>query len=150
MGNKLTHSGNVIMAGFGIMLLLMSFLVYKCIMQRTDMVSADYYEKELHFQENIDAKANGDRYPFKVAVTKGAIDVSIPTELANQMQDGMISFYCAADSRQDKVLQLVAGTGNFVISTKGWKNMKYIAKISLVSKGIKYYKEIPVMISANM
>ena len=58
MGSKLTHSGNVIMAGFGIMLLLMSFLVYKCIVQRTDMVSADYYEKELHFQENIDAKAN--------------------------------------------------------------------------------------------
>ena len=47
MGNKLTHSGNVIMAGFGIMLLLMSFLVYKCIMQRTDMVSADYYETQV-------------------------------------------------------------------------------------------------------
>ena len=150
MGNKLTHSGNVIMAGFGIMLLLMSFLIYKCLVQRTDMVSTDYYEKELHFQENIDAKANGDRYPFKVAVTNEAVEVSIPTELADKMQDGMINFYCTADSRQDKVLQLVAGNGNFVINTKGWKNMKYIAKISLVSNGIKYYKEIPIMILASL
>jgi hypothetical protein len=55
MLKKLTHSGNLIIAGFFLMLLFMSFLVYKCMLQRTDMVSANYYEKELNFQDNIEA-----------------------------------------------------------------------------------------------
>ncbi|MEO6723194.1 MAG: FixH family protein [Ferruginibacter sp.] len=146
MANKLTHSGNVIMAGFFMMLLFMSFLVYKCMTQRTDMVSANYYEKELHFQDNIDAKRNGDAYLFEVKVNHSGLDVKIPVELAAKMQDATISFYCAADSRNDKVLKLVEGNGIYTISTKGWKHMSYIAKISLVNNGKTYYKEIPVTI----
>ena len=146
MINKLTHSGNVIMAGFFCMVLFMSFLVYKCMMQRTDMVSGDYYQKELHFQENINAQANAASYEFKISVNDQGFELIIPKELAGQMQDASISFYCAADSRQDKLVNLDAGNVFFSIITKVWKKMKYIAKISLVSEGKKYYKEIPVNI----
>jgi hypothetical protein len=144
MTNKLTHSGNIIMAGFFCMVLFMSFLVYKCMMHRPDMVSADYYQKELHFQENINAQVNAAAYEFKVAAKAQAVELIIPKELAATMQDATITFYCAADSRQDKLVNLVAGNGVFNISTKGWKSINYIAKISLVSEGKKYYREIPV------
>ena len=146
MVNKLTHSGNLIIAGFFLMLLFMSFLVYKCIQQPTDMVSANYYEKELNFQDNIEARQNGEAYQFGVDIKDGGVELKIPAQLAAGMKDATISFYCAADSRQDKVLKLAAGTGVFNISTKGWKHMSYIAKISFVSSGKTYYKEIPVVL----
>jgi hypothetical protein len=146
MTNKLTHSGNLIIAGFFCMLLLMSFLVYMCMIQRTDMVSKDYYQKELHFQENINAQVNAEPYQFTVLANEESVEVIIPKELSAQMQDATVSFYCAADSREDKTVKLVPGNGVFSISTKGWKKMKYIAKISLVSEGKTYYKEMPVSI----
>jgi hypothetical protein len=146
MLKKFTHSGNLIIAGFFLMLMFMSFLVYKSILQRTDMVSANYYEQELNFQDNIDARQNSEAYQFGVDVKDGGVELKIPAQLAAAMKDATISFYCAADSRQDKMLKLAAGSGVFSISTKGWKHMCYIAKISFVSSGKTYYKEVPVIL----
>ena len=144
MANKFTHSGNLIIAGFCCMIVAMSFLVYQCTRQQTDMVSTDYYQQELKFQDNIDAKSNAAAYQFKITTSGSNIGVVIPPELAAQMQKASIRFYCPADSRQDKLVPLVAGDGNYTINAVTWKHIRYIAKISLVSNGKVYYKEIPV------
>ena len=138
------HSGNIIIAGFCCMVIFMSFLVYKCTTQRTDLVSENYYQQELVYQEHIEARKNAENLHFKAVPNGSTLVVEIPAELAREMTDASIRFYCPADKREDKSFALKAGDSKYLIDYKGWKKMHYTAQVSLISGGKKYSATIPV------
>ena len=146
MNSKITHSGNIILVGFGMMILFMCFLVYKSINNEAQMVNDNYYENELKFQERIDAKANGDAYTeaMKLGVTDGKLQIQIPTELSNKLTEGSITFYCISSKKEDKNLAIKANeTGLYAIDVIAWEKLSYIAKLTFECEGKKYYHEMP-------
>ena len=146
MNSKLTHSGNIILAGFGMMILFMCYLVYNSIHNEAQMVTDNYYENELKFQDRIDAKANGDAYTeaMKLAVADGKLQISIPTELSNKLTNGRLAFYCISNKKDDKNLAIKANaTGLYAIDVKSWEKLSYIAKLTFECDGKKYYHEMP-------
>lgn len=138
---KWPHSGNVIIGGFICMVILMSCLVYATTLHNPDMVSDNYYEKELHFDENKQAESNTDKMDFPVKLMKDSVYINVPAILVNNLKNGEIKFYCPSDSRNDKTFPLAEGQQQYRIFTSGWKPLQYIVMISSETAAKKYYKE---------
>lgn len=143
--NKLTHSGNIIILGFVLALGLMSFLVYKSMKQEVQMVSKNYYEDEIKFQDKIDAKENAKPFydEFVLSSIDDILQIQIPKSLCKYMENGEIQIYCISDIEQDRLLKILPSeSGVYQFITKDWKKTKYTAKISFTNDGKQYLREI--------
>lgn len=100
-GNKLLITF-IIFGGF------MSFLVYKSINTRFDLVTKDYYKDELAYQQVIDGTKNANALSGKVSITKDEknIVVQLPADLKGKAISGTIWFYSAADENKDRKFEL--------------------------------------------
>jgi hypothetical protein len=149
MNSKLLHSGNIILAGFGMMIIFMSYLVFRCINQPAEMVNDNYYENELKYQDNIDAKVNGDVHVESFSVTKvgNKIKLRLPVELTSKFSKATVIFYCVSDKTADikKILQNSSG-GMYYFDASSWKKLNFIAKISIESGGKRYFHELPIQL----
>jgi hypothetical protein len=149
MNSKFLHSGNIILAGFGMMIIFMSYLVFRCINQPAEMVNDNYYENELKYQDNINAKANGDMYLQSFAITKDGnkIRLNLPTELTNSFTKASINFYCVSDKSADIKMDLInSNDGIYYFDASAWKKSNYIAKVTIELGGKKYYHEMPIQL----
>lgn len=143
--NKFTHSGNVLLAGFGGMLIMMSVLVYSSVKQDIPMVSKDYYQQELVYQHRLDAMNNTNTYDsnFSVAKEGDKVSLKIPSALSKNITEGSVYFYCPAVEKMDRKEMLHANNdGSYRFNTALLPHMKYILKISFQSGNTDYYKEL--------
>ncbi len=144
---KLTHSGNIILMGFGVMLIFMSVLVYKAMQQDVQVVGNNYYQEEMDFTNKIHARENTAPYENSIALKQSSetITLQMPQELAAQLQTGKVVFFCTSDQQYDTTVALTTNaSGIFTFNTTGWKKTGYTAKISFTSANKNYYKEIPL------
>lgn len=143
---RLTHSGNLIMIGFGIAILLMSLLVYKTTQQNFDLVTDEgYYEKEVFFQDEINASQNALPFDslFAINTAENTVVLTIPPQLSNQVDTGSIHFYCPSNKENDRQIEIQKTTnGLYEINTAGWAKTGYIAKVNFNAGGKRYYKEM--------
>jgi len=149
MNSKFSHSGNIILAGFGMMIIFMSYLVFICINQPAEMVNDNYYENELKYQDNINAKVNGDVYVQSFSITKDGnkIKLSLPAELSSKFTKASVNFYCVADKSADiKMVLQNSSDGIYYFDASSWKKLNFIAKISIVSGGKKYFHELTIQL----
>jgi nitrogen fixation protein FixH len=149
MSSKLTHSGNIIIAGFGMMILFMCFLVYKSIHNETQMVSDNYYESELNFQDNINAVKNAEAFgtAFTFKQESNRLQFQIPSALNAQMEDAVLNIYCISNKAEDKKIRFKKdATAHYSIDASAWKKLSYTAKLSFAANGKSYYKEFPVVL----
>lgn len=118
----------ILYAGFVAMILL---LVGMSASQKIDLVTDQYYEEELRFQDKINktnqAKALAEPLVWKV--TEAGIDIHFPKEFAGENLTGNIKLYCPSDDRKDR---------SFVINPK--KGVQLIPASNLASG--RYYLQI--------
>lgn len=144
---KWTHPGNILLAGFGLLLVLMAALVYASIKQDIPMVSKHYYEMELQYQDRINAAANAADYSdqFRVSQTEQQVSLQLPTVLAAGMQSGSAYFYSPANDRLDKTLALSpSNNGLYSFNKADLPGKSYRLKVSLTSGGKEFYKEFNI------
>lgn len=149
MNSKLLHSGNIIIAGFGLMIIFMSYLVIRCINQPAEMVNDNYYENELKYQDNIIAKSNGDEFAseYSVRVNANKISLNVPPNLASEFTKGSVNFYCISDKNFDKKINIENSKfGVYEFDCTGWKKVSYMVKIAIEANGKTYYHEIPLQL----
>jgi len=142
---KLTHPGNIVLAGFGFFLLMMSFLVYMSVKQEIPLVSADYYEQELRYQHKLDAMNNANTYDsrFSARYEKDLIVVTLPAVLSRSLQKGTIRFYCPADKSLDREVRLDASeAGIYTFRRSLLSGKTYKVRLSFSADGKDYYKEM--------
>ncbi|MGB1039511.1 MAG: FixH family protein [Flavobacteriales bacterium] len=86
---------------------ILSMVVYS-FYTTNDLVAEDYYNQEIHYQQNIDAQKNA--LPFAKDVTvKGdskEILVSFPENFDLEIEQGDISFYRPDNAKLDKSFDL--------------------------------------------
>lgn len=143
--NKFTHSGNILLAGFGGMLIMMSVLVYLAVQQDIPMVSKDYYQQELVYQHRLDAMNNTNTYDSGFSITKAGNQVilQIPAILSKGITEGSVYFYCPSIEKRDRKESLYTNnTGSYRFDTELLPGMVYIIKISFRSGGKDFYKEL--------
>ena len=113
------------------------------------MVNENYYESELKFQDNINAKSNGDLYGKSYSITNenGKIKITVPTEFSSSFTNASVNFYCVSDKDFDRKISLPQSTdGVYLFDGRAWKKLSYIAKVSFVVDGKTYYHELPIQL----
>lgn len=118
----------------------MLFMVYKCTRQHYDLVSGDYYEKELKYQEVIDGSNNLEALNRKVVIdnTGDTCYIRIPVN-ASLDAKGEVFFYRPSNAAGDLRLQITANEAA-VPRAKLYAGL-YKVKSAWTAGDKKYYDE---------
>ncbi|WP_300599464.1 FixH family protein [Niabella sp.] len=127
----------------------MSFMVGIAMRQTNETVDANYYEKELKYQQVIDGKqqlaALGQ--PVSIRDSAGSIWVRLPEAASDRLDSGHIEFLRMSASAADRRIPIQSGSvsvyslprSSFV---KGW----YRASVAWENNHIRYYHEENIQI----
>ena len=121
----------------------MGFLVFKASSQKFDLVTKDYYEQELKYQQVIDQAANSSRLSAPITLEKkeGELKLSFPDEMKNKKKLVDFYLYYAADAKNDFRKSFELNENELVQALPvGMKGM-YELKLSWEAAGVKYYFE---------
>ena len=83
--------------------LMIGVMVYVCVNQQVDLVSDDYYERELAFQDKINEMNNANSLPEKITHTIFASEIQLqfPSLFKGQKVQGEIYFFRPSDKSKD-------------------------------------------------
>jgi hypothetical protein len=123
--------GNKLIIVFIVFAALMATLVYKATQAKFELVSKDYYQDELRYQDKIDGAANAAlEAPISIQVNDEIISIEFPDAQKNANITGEAWFYCSVDATKDKRFVLsVDSTGIQRIERKGLQKGDYQVKI---------------------
>ena len=79
------------------------FMVFKSTNQNTDLVTTDYYAKELKYQDKIDEikRATALSAPVEYSIKDNALMISFPKDFAGKKLTGEAVLYCPSDEKKD-------------------------------------------------
>ena len=121
----------------------MGVLVFKASSQKFDLVTKDYYDQELKYQQVIDQAANTSKLSTPVSIERkeGELTISFPDEMKNKKKLVDFHLYYAADAKKDfrKSFELNENESTQALPV-GMKGM-YELKLSWEAEGVKYYFE---------
>jgi len=118
-------------------------LVITCFGHKSELVSKDYYIKELKFQEQITATANSEQLsqPITYKVLDRAVQLALPKELLSHNLCGTVFFMRPSDSSKDKSIPLATDEEGVQMIDPGFVKGVYKMQISLKSGNKNYFKE---------
>lgn len=76
--------------------------------QSNDLVTEDYYQKEVDYQRQIDKEAKSKRLPGQISIIKGAATLAFqfPSLAGIDSVNGEIHFYRPSNKKMDKKIQI--------------------------------------------
>ncbi len=79
------------------------FMVFKSSNQKTDMVTTDYYAKELKYQDKIDEmnRVEALSAPVEFVVKYNEVIIQFPKDFAGRRLTGEAVLYCPSDEDKD-------------------------------------------------
>lgn len=123
--------------------ILIVSLVYTSVHNKEELVSADYYQQELRYQQRIEAmnNANSTEEPITYHVEGRKVTLSFPISLVKGIS-GEILFYRPSDATKDfKVNMHPASDGTQVIKGKTFTHGAYKMQLSWKFCNKNYFKE---------
>lgn len=124
-------------------------MVFMTMHQKVDLVSEDYYQQELKFQQQIDrqAESNSLSAPPQILAGKEAVTVTFPKEVSKSALSGKVNFYRPSDSSKD-FQEAIAADSNGVLSIPGSKFVTglYTVKLNWSAEGKNYYNEVSLYV----
>lgn len=135
--------------GYKILFLYLSFvagilfLVFKASHENYDLVTKNYYEAELKYQDVIDQKSNtaGLSAPVRVENTKSKLMVYFPADFSNKTITGEAYLYCPSDAKKDMKRSFDSKDLAFEWILPAAPVGLYELKLKWKSDGKEYYKE---------
>ena len=139
--------GNWIAFAYIAFVALIGFMVYMTFGEKWDLVSEDYYEQEIRYQEKIDQKSQAlaDEVKPQISVEGKNLVVKIPSNKEEGQLSGAINFFRPSDASKDFQFEL-SGMGSEEIPLDRFSKGKYLAKIEWEIDGNKYYNEQTLII----
>lgn len=124
------------------------FLVYKSSSQKVDLVTPDYYQQELKYEQKIDEaeRAQSLSSPIKYEVNKNEISVYFPDEMKGKKITAQTLLYHAADESKDSVYTLETTSGKFIMALPETDKGMYELKMNWKVDTTNYYSEHKVTI----
>lgn len=130
-----------------------SFVIY-CSRNQVDLVSADYYEQEIRFQDQIDRanRATSLQAPAKVDYNESTqlITISMPTDHLQQSLKGWVQLYRPSAAKLDQKLPLaVDATGTQIIDGKILIDGLWHVRVTWNLNGADYYFDQKLVIGEH-
>jgi hypothetical protein len=116
-------------------------MVFKSSTQKRDLVTADYYAKELKYQERIDAKKRTQALsePVKMEIISEQLVISFPKEFSGKKIDGTALFYCPSDNGNDKEQSFSTAAGTVTVPMPKKNKAAYELQLGWQADGNSYY-----------
>ncbi len=136
-GYKIT----ILYAGFVALIICMVTLAMR---QKVDLVSKDYYEQELQFQEKINKtnRANALEESLTWEIQSGELKLNFPCQFNKQIISGSVYFFRPSDDSMDKTITIPADTLLVKkINTLQLKKGAYKMQVSWEVNKVEYYNE---------
>lgn len=135
--------GYKIMLVYIVFVLGILFLVYKTTTETNDLVTTNYYEKELKYQQIIDAAKrtlNLSSTPI-IVVINDSLEIQFPKEFESKTLKGNLEIYYAADENKD--FSKIIETANSSIKIHIPQKNKGLHEVHLKwdVEGVNYYFE---------
>ena len=136
--------------GYKIIIVLVIFvtgilsMVYIAMQQTNETVDANYYEREMKYQDIIDGKNNLSRLGDTVSLNNNGemLTINFPAASVNNIDSGKVEMMRMSDSKDDRSVILTKNGGTIynipiVDVSKGW----YKIRAEWSNSGIGYYYE---------
>jgi hypothetical protein len=139
--------GNWIAFAYTAFVALIIFMVYLTFGEKWDLVSEDYYEQEIKYQEKIDQKSRALEAEVKpqISISNQKLVVNIPMGFeAEASVEGKVNFFRPSDAEKD--FEFAISSAKESIPLEKFSKGKYLAKIEWTYKGEKYYNEQTLII----
>jgi hypothetical protein len=119
------------------------FLVYKATSQKFDLVTNDYYDQELKYQQVIDQSANTAKLSAPLTIDKinGELKISFPAEMKDKKK--LIDFYLyyPADAKKDFRKTININENDFTQPLPAAMKGMYELKLLWEVDSVKFYFE---------
>ena len=141
--------------GTGIFISIAIFMIITVILtvifmnQRVDLVTNNYYEKTLTYQNQIDTYKRTAELKEKVSFNyaDNKIDISFPDSYLRQVNDGKLYFYRPSDSRKDFTIPIkLDKKGSQIFNMKKVDKGYWKVEIQWTMNNQDYKMEKPVLI----
>ena len=135
--------GNKLILVFIVFAGMMGTLIYKCMQTNFELVSKEYYNDELRYQDKIDGMNNANKLSDVVITEAGQqVAIQLPKELDGQPVTGQAWFYCVTNASNDRKLPIeVNQEGLFVVDKSQLATAKYTVKLTWQVGEQKYHTE---------
>ena len=129
--------------------LLIGFMVFMCMNQKIDLVSDDYYQKELVFQNKIDETNNANSLSEKIQHSFNGTNIELvfPKIFQGKNVEGEILFFRPSDASKDfkSIIKLNNVASQFISLGNLSKGM-YKMQISWKADGLSYFSQETIII----
>jgi hypothetical protein len=94
--------GKKILIVYLVFVLGIGFMVYKASTQNTDLVTTDYYAKELKYQEKIEQNKRTAALvaPVEYGIKDDTLSIKFPADFAGKKLTGEATLYCPSDEKK--------------------------------------------------
>lgn len=119
-------------------------LAFVCFGEKVDLVSPDYYAKEIAFEGQLEATNNTNALAVSIehTIKDKSVELTFPKELISADFKGSAKFFRPSDSSLDRIIELnPSAEGKQLLSDKGLIKGVYKLQLSFFSNGKNYYKE---------
>lgn len=137
----------------GIVIAIAAFITFIMVMVVTmvsdnaynhDLVTDNYYQKELKYQDNIDATKNLHKleYPLVIQKVSDGVEVVFPKDLTPEKIKGKIFLYRPSNKALDSEIEINTNKHSLVISDEALVSGRWDIVIDFTYNNQKYfYKE---------
>ncbi len=128
---------------------LIVILVVMSMRENSDLVTKDYYAKELNFQSDINSQQNAKnlKSELKCSVDAERITIQFPSEFINEKMEGSIYFYKPSNAKADILIPINATNGQQYIPISNMKEKgMYKTIVNWKSNNISYQVERTITI----
>lgn len=128
---------------------LVIFMVSFSMSQKIELVSPDYYAKELKYQDKINEMNNANALTEQVnhTITKVGIEIQFPTVFTNKNVKGEVVFFCPSDASKDyKTPLALNANGAQLIAGSLLQSGMYKMQLSWTADSKNYFTEETIVI----
>jgi hypothetical protein len=124
------------------------FMVFKSSVQNTDLVTTDYYAKELRYQEKIDeaGRTAALSAPLEYSIKDNALTIVFPKDFAGKQIAGEAVLYCPSDEKKDLKKNFSVKDEPLQMEIPSGSTGLYELHISWQDGGVTYYFEKKIVI----
>ncbi|CAN5549690.1 hypothetical protein BH10BAC2_BH10BAC2_40420 [soil metagenome] len=134
--------GNKLVIVFVAFTVLIGTLVYKAINAQYDLVSEEYYQDELKYEDHITAVKNTTKLSsVTIQQNAGSIIVTLPKEMNGYKVDGNAWFYYKTNAANDRKQVFSTSDGTTSFTKQGLPKGNVLLKLNWKSGNEDYYVE---------
>jgi len=132
---------------FGSFALFMTGLAIFASMQRNELVTEDYYEKELEFKE---VQKKQEQTALLATKTVFSIEnkrfiINFPEEVKGEIS-GQLIFFKPSSQKDDKSVDFKTSSGNYELAIAEYSSGMYKVSVNWEANGVGYYFEDEIVI----